>query len=173
MEEILNNIITFILFPRFEGPFFLLRIVFIIFSLGFAVFAIWAHLNSGWLQRFFLEDVFEITTYKPYAARELARRWSKIVERLKAGIESEYKLAIIEADTMLEDILKGEGYAGETIGDRLKQITSDILPNIEEVQKAHQIRNSIIHDPDYRLTLDEARSVLSVYEKAVQNLQAF
>jgi len=173
MDDIFNDIITFIISPKIEGPLLILKIVFIIFSLAFLAFIIWAYIASNWFQRYFFQDLVEIATYKPYAARRLAKRWEKIIKRLETGIESEYKLAIIEADGMLDDILKTVGYTGETIGDRLAQLTTETLANIEQVKEAHKIRSSIIHDPDYRLTLDKARSILAIYKKAMKDLQPF
>jgi len=46
------------------------------------------------------------------------------------------------------------------------------LPNLEEARAAHQTRNNIVHDPNYRLSLDEARKILAVYEKSLIDLQA-
>ena len=86
--------------------------------------------------------------------------------------ESEHKLAIIEAEGLLDDIFKKMGFLGEAIGDRLKQITPSQLENIEEIREAHKIRNNIVHDPDYRLSLEEAKKAFEIYEKALINLEA-
>jgi hypothetical protein len=65
------------------------------------------------------------------------------------------------------------GYAGETLGERLKNLTSATLSNIEEIKATHQVRNNIVHDPDYRLSLDDTRAALAVFEQALRDLQAF
>ena len=59
----------------------------------------------------------------------------------------------------------------ESLGEKLEEITPDILPNLEEVNEVHKMRNNIIHDPAYRLDLEEAKRILSAYEKAIQNLE--
>jgi len=74
---------------------------------------------------------------------------------------------------MLNDILKRMGFGGETLGERLEKLTAATLPNLEQIWEAHKIRNNIVHDPDYRLTLDEARKVLGIYEQALRDLEAF
>ncbi len=73
---------------------------------------------------------------------------------------------------MLDDILKRMGYGGESLGERLEKITVASLPNLDEVKVAHKTRNNIVHDPDYRLSLDEARKTLEIYEKTLTDLQA-
>lgn len=171
--DFIDDIIPFIMSPEIEGPLLLLKIFLIIYSFLFFIFIIWAHISSAVVNRFFVEDVVELATYKPYGIRALVKRWEKITKRLKTAIESEYKLAIIEAEIMLDDVLKEAGFAGETIGDRLKQLTPETLPNLEQVMETHKVRSSIIHDPDYRVTLDQARSILDIYEKAIKFLQLF
>jgi len=155
------------------GIFLSLKIIFIVASL-FLLFIFFRSLRkSTWLRYRLWEDMLEFLTYRPYGIKKIAKIWSKIKGRLEAGSESEYKLAVIEADSMLNGILARMGYKGEGLGDRLKQLTTDILPNVEETREAHKIRNNIVYDPDYKLTLDQAQKVLKIYEQALQDLQVF
>ena len=87
-------------------------------------------------------------------------------------MESEHKLAVIEADSMLDNILKRMGFGGESLGERLEKLTVASLPNIEDAKEAHKIRSNIIHDPAYKLSLDEAKRIIEIYEKALTDLQA-
>jgi len=165
--------ISFIFSPQFSGWLLILKIIFIIFSLFLLVFIVFALLRTGWLKKLLLYDLVELLTYRPFGTRRIVKQWAKITARLETGIESEAKLAIIEADSMLDDILKKMGYGGESLGDRLKSITTATIQNIAEIWEAHKIRNNIVHDPDYRLTLDQARKVLGSYEQAFRDLHAF
>ncbi len=168
--EILTQYITS---PSFNGWILILKTILIVFSLLFLTGIVLFLSRSSWLKIIFLFDIFEFFTYRPFGVKKIIKAWNKIMARLETGLESEYKLAIIEADSMLDDTLKRMGYGGETLGERLGKLTSATLPNIEEVKKAHQTRNNIIHDPDYRLSLDEAKKVLAIYEQAFKDLQAF
>lgn len=102
----------------------------------------------------------------------MAKQWFKIKARLDTGQESEFKLALIEADDLLSEVLKRLGYAGETLGERIEKITKASLSNIEDIKEAHKTRNNIVHDPDYRLTLEEAKKNTEIYENALSGLQA-
>ena len=82
------------------------------------------------------------------------------------------KLAIIEADALLNEVLERMAYTGESLGERLKQVESSVLPNIEQVWQAHRVRNDIVHDPDYRLPVDRAKAILEVYEQAFKHFDA-
>ena len=173
MEDLYNNINSFIMAPQVEGWLLILKISFIAFSLGLIVFMIFLLVKSSWLKFLILYDTAEFMSFRPYGVKRLEKRWGKITVRLDTGLESEYKIAIIEADSMMDDTLKRMGYGGESLGERLEKLTPATLPNIENIRQVHQIRNNIIHDPDYKLSLDDAKNLLEVYERAFRELQAF
>ena len=168
----MENIISFILNPTFSGWLLVLKIIFIILGLIFFGYIIFALVKTSWLKRMIIWDLQEFLTYRPFGVRRIVKEWRKIKAKLETGLESEYKLAVIKADAMLDNILMRMGFGGVTLGERLTKLTVVSLPNIEEVRQAHRIRNNIIHDPDFRLSLDEARRVVAIYEKALTDLQA-
>ncbi len=173
MENLFNENLISLLISPITDWLFIIKIVFIFFSLLLLVGIFLFLARSSWLKFIILFDVVEFFTFRPFGLKKIEKDWRKIVVRLDTGLESEYKLAALEADNMMNDILKRMGYTGETLGERLKNLTSATLPNIEEIREAHQIRNNIIHDPDYRLSLDEARKMMEIYEKGFRDLQAF
>jgi len=173
MTDLTQKLITIIFSPQFEGWLLTTKIVFIVLSFVFIISLIIFLIKSTWLKRLILEDTAEFLTWRPAGVRRIERTWLRTKARLDSGLESEYKLAVIEADNMLDDILKRMEFAGETLGEKLGGLSAASLPNIEEIKNAHQIRNNIIHDPDYRLSLEEARRVMDIYEKALRDLEAF
>jgi hypothetical protein len=166
------NISQYLDSPTIQGIIFVLRIIFIAISallLGFIIFALF---ETSWLKRLIIWDFHEFITYRPYGVKKLYKQWQKIKAKLSSGLESDYKMAITEADSILEDVLKKMGFAGETLTERLEKVTEATINNLPDVIEVHKIRNSIVHDPDYKLALDEARFALETYEKALTNLQA-
>ena len=148
------------------------RVLFILFGVFEIGFIIWALLNTNWLRRRILQDLVEVSTYKPYGLRKVTREWLKIKTRLNVDSEAEYKLAIIDADSLLDNILKDMGYSGNSLGERLNELAAITLPSIEKVREAHKVRSNIIHDPDYNLSFDQTRDALVVYEAALKELEA-
>jgi len=157
--------------PHFTPAVEALKIFLIVFSAFMFGFIVWALHHTTWLKRFLLEDMAEITTYRPYGTQKSNKEWEKILARLDSEMESEYKLAIIEADGILDNVLKRMGYSGETLGDKLNSLSVATLPNLDQVLSGHKIRNNIVHDPDYRLSLDQTRQIISYYERAFRDLQ--
>jgi len=168
----INTIIQFILTPNFSGWLAVLRIFFLVLSLALSGFIIFALFRTLWLKRLILWDLQEIVTYRPFGVRRIVGEWSKTRARLDTGMESEYKLAIIEADSIIDDILSKMGFGGASLGERLEKLTAVSLPNLEELKAAHMTRNNIVHDPNYRLSLDEARQAIAIFEKSLTDLQA-
>jgi len=99
-----------------------------------------------------------------------SERWDEIKKRLDSENPSEWKLAIVDADTLIDNFIKELGYQGETFGERLKRIGKG-FKGLDELWRAHKIRNRIVHEPDIKISKDSVRKVLSLYEKAVKELQ--
>ena len=169
----IKNIIQWLISPQFTGWLLTVKIVASIIVFAMMAFIVFALFKTLWLKRLLLWDLSEFLTYKPYyGVKKLAKQWAKIVARLESGLESEYKLAVIEADSMLTDVLQASGYAGEGLADRLKQLTPIILSNVDEILESHKIRDSVVHDPNYKLSEEEAKKAVSVFEKALTDLGA-
>lgn len=97
--------------------------------------------------------------------------WSGIMQRMSTTREAEYKMAIIEADKLFDELLQKMGYKGKDMGERLQQITPEQLSNISAIWKSHKVRNFISHDTQYHLTFSEAQWVVKNYEDAFIEMQ--
>lgn len=103
--------------------------------------------------------------------RRLVKKWAEIEKKFKSQNESDLKLALIESDKMLDNLLERMGYHGKTMGERLEQIQSGQFPRLQEVWDAHKVRNSIVHDPDYKLSYEEAEKAMKTYEAVLKDLE--
>jgi hypothetical protein len=157
---------------NFTGLLLAVKIFFLLISVFFLLAIIFFLSQSSFLKFSYLLDFTEFFTFKPYGLKKIVKEWTAITRRLDTGLESEYKLAIIEADSLLDDILKKMGFGGETLGEKLEKLTYVSLSSVDDAREAHKTRNNIVHDPDYRLSLDDAKKTISIYEKSLIDLQA-
>lgn len=97
--------------------------------------------------------------------------WKSIRDRLLSDVESDWRMAIIEADIYLDKVLDRKGWHGDTLGDKLKSLTPVELPSLQIAWEAHKVRNQIAHNSDYILTMPEARRVLSYFEIVFRDLE--
>lgn len=98
------------------------------------------------------------------------RAWRQIQKRLKSNEITDWKLAILEADSIFDEILKNSGYRGDTIYDRFKQLSPAALSNYNEILTAHKIRDQIIQQADFILKQEEAINTIKIYEQAFREL---
>lgn len=103
----------------------------------------------------------------PYDAR-----WQEIRSHVVSFKESDWKLAVIEADKLADDALKAAGYPGETMGERLMMIKPGQLVNIQFLWDAHKLRNLLVHDANYQLTHKQAIWSIDAFESALKELGA-
>jgi hypothetical protein len=98
-------------------------------------------------------------------------RWDAIKKRMESQSESEYKVAIIEADNLIDDLIRRLGYKGDNLTEILDKIPSGQIANIEELKKAHEARNRIVHDDHFQLSKSEASEIMSYYERFLDAFQ--
>lgn len=165
----IKDFIYFISSPSIQDVLFPIKIVFIFFTVFFFSAVIWFYINSSYIQFKFLQDVTEFLSRETYGLRKITKSWKKIKKRLESNSESEWKLAVIEADDFLYETLQDAGYQGETFAKLLKN-TEQKIPNTEELKEAHTIRNSIVYESDYKLNLEQAKKTLSVYEGVIKSI---
>ena len=93
------------------------------------------------------------------------RRWFDIVQKIDSENPSDWNVAIIEADKILEEMTKKMGYAGDNLGERLKNVERSDFLTLDQAWQAHKIRNSIAHESDFVLTKREAQKTLRLFEE--------
>jgi len=103
---------------------------------------------------------------------KMQKRWEKIKKRLDAKNASQYKVAIIEADAIVEEILDGIGYKGANMNEKLEQVGEGHLDDhLESLKGVHLIRNRIVHEADFEIDEEMAVAVLGVYESFLKYLE--
>ncbi len=105
------------------------------------------------------------------AAGPLQDQWDDILRHTESVREGEWKFAVIEADTILDSVLKNY-FPGDTMGERLMNIDKTKLLSIDGVWEAHKIRNRLAHDTNYFLRHAEALRAIRFYEAALKELGA-
>lgn len=96
----------------------------------------------------------------------------QIKEHLKNGDEANLRLAIIEADKLLDDALKALGCSGETVAKRLHNLVGGSMSFATKqlLWEARQTRNSIVHDSDFILKTEHIRASIRAYQNALNDL---
>ncbi len=145
----------------------------IVFSLLFAALVAYSAMRIIEVRRHERQR-FEAAAH-PVAAHDVSRtqlRWNSIVEEANSDDERKWRLAILEADIMLNELLDVEGYRGETMADKMKQADPSTFRSIDDAWEAHRVRNRIAHDGSaHLLTARDARHVISLYDRVFREFK--
>ena len=98
-------------------------------------------------------------------------RWKDVTSHIKSANPNDWRLAIIEADILLEESLHEIGLAGNTIGEKLKGASTTQLRSLDDAWKAHKVRNEIAHaGADFVLTQRIAQETINQYQRVFVEL---
>jgi len=93
-------------------------------------------------------------------------RLEQVFIHIDSDNPNDWKLAIIEADIILDEIVKERGYAGNSLGERLRSISPAQLNSLDDAWAAHKVRNQIAHGgADFVLTKRLAEETINRYRR--------
>ncbi|PIR69669.1 MAG: hypothetical protein COU47_02065 [Candidatus Niyogibacteria bacterium CG10_big_fil_rev_8_21_14_0_10_46_36] len=118
-----------------------------------------------------LREITEFIRTEHFPREERKGRWENVEKRMQSNHPSDWKLAVIEADSIMDDLLKRMGYEGITMGDRLKQIEPSDFESLQAVWKAHKLRNRIAHEPETAVTKSEAEYTIDLFKKGLEEFE--
>lgn len=127
-----------------------------ILTLAFICFVIWAvyirlriyevdEELSGAYSKHFVTPVFPVQKLHP--------RWERIRSQFESSNPNDWRAAIIDADTLLDELVTDLGYTGESLGAKLTSIRVNDFPTLQSAWEGHKMRNIIAHEGSaYNLT---------------------
>jgi len=99
------------------------------------------------------------------STKDINPKWERVLTHLDSLNENDWRLAILEADIMLSDLLDQLSLPGDTMGDKLKAVERSDFTTIDNAWEAHKVRNRIAHDgADFLLNQHEAKRVIGLYQ---------
>lgn len=99
----------------------------------------------------------------------VATRWQAIEAQTQASGGG--KAAILEADKLFDYVLKGKGFPGQTMAERLKRAEAR-LSDRNAVWRAHKLRNTITHELGFEIAPGQAREAVAAFAKGLRDLGA-
>ncbi len=113
----------------------------------------------------------QIATAAPVnPAAEIQIGWRSIELLIQSQNPSDWNMAVLRADALLDDTLREAGYEGATMADRLKIVDSNQLPSLDRVWSSHRLRNAIAHNPTDQHTRETIVSAVNSYRQAFRDL---
>lgn len=115
--------------------------------------------------KLFPKDMPAVPVNAEPAENKQANRWEKIIKLSESENQSDWRLAIIEADIILDELLEKLQLPGDTMGEKLKTVEKSDFNTIEYAWEAHKARNMITHEgSNFLVNPREIRRIISLYE---------
>ena len=112
----------------------------------------------------------EIAANMPQTAKN--PRWEGVLALAGSSNPGDWRRAIIEADILLEQMLKEKGFAGANVGEQLKGASPAHFASLDLAWGAHKIRNDIAHEGEqYALGEREVHSTIDQYRRVFEEFQ--
>jgi hypothetical protein len=99
-------------------------------------------------------------------------RWHYIQTLIESPNDSDWRVAIIEADSMMEEMLKEKGITGATVSELLEGAKGSGYQSIQDAWDAHLVRNQIAHEgTNFPISQVEGRRVIKMFQNFFEELR--
>jgi hypothetical protein len=174
----LNNIYHGVLNFPWEGFYYTVRTVIIILDIilfiGF-IFALWKALKyrpdlvgsfkrKGGEAPKKRETVFDVARFE--------KHWKEIQDKSATAPPQSFTLAIVAADNLIGDALDALGLVGDSIADKLGKLNPRELKTLNNLWRAHRVRNDLVHTTSFEIKQSEAKEILNIYESFLKEIGA-
>jgi hypothetical protein len=166
--DLYDQIVAYFQSPEFRGIVFWARVI--SYSISTLLISSMLILLSRSRATWWVGETMD-SFRKAKLPEKMKRDWEKINDRIEKNDEASLKLAIIEADGMLEDVLKRMGLEGKDMGERLEQMGSQQLKSYEGVLEAHRLRDLVVHQKDIIVTKEQVQIAVACYGEALKELE--
>ncbi|MBI5798779.1 MAG: hypothetical protein HZB10_02520 [Candidatus Yonathbacteria bacterium] len=142
-----------------------------VFALIFLVGIFWLRLRAADIHHHEHEKYAPVLD-EEIIANEKFIQWQVILDHVNSESPAEWKLAILEADNILDEVLEDMGYVGETVAEKLKGMSRAKVSSYDAVWEAHKLRNEIAHGGaiDMEITKKIAKDAIAKFENAFKDL---
>lgn len=96
--------------------------------------------------------------------------WKKIFDRIDSGKDMDLRLAIIEADKILNRRFDDIGILGRNLRDKMENLPEDIIKKIGRLDSARRVLDELLMKDYMNVSKDTAKKTVEIYQEAYLNL---
>jgi len=117
------------------------------------------------------EEVSYFLKPKQNLKNRFARLWEKVKDLLNRDYPEAWKLAIVEGVKIFDELLKKIGYEGKDENERLMALAPNFISHLEKLKEVYELKQKIINQTDYQISLETAQKTLEIIEEALKELE--
>lgn len=169
LQSIINALRDF----PWERTFISVRLIFIILDVLLVAIFIYAFFQSiKYRPKFYFSPETLARRKKGITEKKWRSSWRHVLEKAHKNPPQSLFLGIIEADGLVDNVLKKIGVPGEHMADRLEQLSGRNLKTMERLWRAHKVRNDLAHTPGFTLDPHDAEQIFEDYEAFLKEIGA-
>lgn len=166
LSERLGGIWEFITGLGSVGLYQAIYAISVIFSLTCIAGGIYASIQLSRVRIAERKELEELTRSAISGTSTDNERWQQILSYAASDDHELWRLAIIEADVMLDEMLDTMGYPQDSLGEKLRSVERSDFRTIDSAWEAHKMRNTIAHEGStYDLTRRELEDTIDKYRR--------
>jgi hypothetical protein len=124
----------------------------------------------------FLRDLFfgkgSSTAFRKIDWLDIESRWRSCQALAASTNQADVKQGVIQADIMIDSIMKQAGVAGTTFGERLKTLREQLPKHVyQKLWQAHIKRNELVHEPGSFVAEWEKNTHMAAFEQAMSTMR--
>ena len=105
------------------------------------------------------------------ARQRVLQAWAEVETYVQNGDDVHLRMAVIQADAVLDMALQAKSFPGRTLNDRLN-FAIHKYRNLKKVRWAHGLRNTLAHEPIKPLSRRDGMGAISSFRAALKELGA-
>lgn len=105
------------------------------------------------------------------ARQRVLRAWAEVETYVASGDDVHLRMAVIQADAVLDMALQAKSFSGRTLNDRLN-FAIHKYRNLKKVRWAHGLRNTLAHEPLKPLSRRDGIGAIGSFRSALKELGA-
>lgn len=95
---------------------------------------------------------------------EFNDRWKPIRQSMKSNDLNELRVTMIDADTLIEELLRAQGIEGDTMASLIAEATLRGVVGTATLSRFHRLRNRIVHESAFISKAEEMKSQLTMLD---------
>jgi len=104
--------------------------------------------------------------------KTITKQWQTVEGHLSSHLENDWKIALLEADRIVSQVLDIAGLKGENFREKVENAHENQIEQKEELLRAHEVRNAIIRDHDYILSSEQAQETVEIFKTFLHHWEA-
>lgn len=118
---------------------------------------IFSHWQERWRRKWGLSSLSALFS-------QSNRQWRKVERLLGEPYQASWKLAVLQAEEIVERTLKQIGFQGDDFSQQIQGLQKQGYRRLDILRDLHQRRDKILNDKNFSLSLAQAKETVAIYK---------